>query len=141
MPFSKYFRKQTGAAMVEFAIVLPLLLMLIFGIIEFSILLFNKAMVTNASREGARLGIVYSYPNPIPVADVIARVQSYTGNHLITFGPAASPTTTVAGDCSTAGNQLTVNVSYPYQFLVLPNFVTGLAGSINLSAQTIMRCE
>ena len=41
---------QKGAAAVEFAIVMPLLVLLTFGIIEFSILFYNKAMVTNASR-------------------------------------------------------------------------------------------
>ena len=50
---------QKGAAIVEFAIILPLLLLLIFGMIEFSLLMYNKAMITNASREGARRGIVY----------------------------------------------------------------------------------
>ena len=58
----KRFRKinnQNGAAMVEFAIVLPLLLMLIFGMIEFSVMLYDKAMLTNATREGTRLGILY----------------------------------------------------------------------------------
>ena len=47
---------QNGAALVEFAIVLPVLLMLIFEMIEFSLLLYDKAMITNASREGARAG-------------------------------------------------------------------------------------
>jgi Flp pilus assembly protein TadG len=49
---------QRGAAVVEFAFVLPLLLVILFGIIEFSFLLYDKAMLTNASREGARVGIV-----------------------------------------------------------------------------------
>ena len=45
---------QNGAALVEFAIVLPLLLILIFGIIEFGVMFYDKAMITNATREGAR---------------------------------------------------------------------------------------
>ena len=56
---------QNGAALVEFAIVLPLLLMLIFGMIEFSVMLYDKAMLTNATREGARLGILYNSPDRI----------------------------------------------------------------------------
>ncbi len=51
--------KQNGAATVELAILLgTILLPLLFGIIEFSFLLYDKAMITNASREGARAGIV-----------------------------------------------------------------------------------
>lgn len=52
--------KNKGAAVVEFAVVLPILLLLVFGIIEFGFLLYNKAMLTNASREAARVGIVYT---------------------------------------------------------------------------------
>ena len=45
---------QDGVAAVEFAIILPFLVILIFGMIEFSLVLYNKAMITNASRVGAR---------------------------------------------------------------------------------------
>ena len=50
---------QRGASAVEFAIVLPVLLLLLFGTIEFGVLFFNKAVITNASREGARRGVVW----------------------------------------------------------------------------------
>ena len=53
------FSSQKGASAVEFALVLPLLMLILFGIIEFGLLMYNKAMITNASREGARRGIVY----------------------------------------------------------------------------------
>ena len=49
---------QNGAAMVEFAIVLPLLLTLIFGMIEFSVMLYDKAMLTNATREWERMKVL-----------------------------------------------------------------------------------
>jgi Flp pilus assembly protein TadG len=38
---------------------LPLLLIILFAIIEFSVALFNQAVMTNATREGARAGSVY----------------------------------------------------------------------------------
>ena len=50
--------RQAGAAMVEFAIVLPVLALLLMGIIEFSIIIYDKAVITNASRVGARYAIV-----------------------------------------------------------------------------------
>ena len=49
-------KSQSGASAVEFAIVLPILVLLVFGIIEFSVAFYDKAMITNASREGARAG-------------------------------------------------------------------------------------
>ena len=48
-----------GNAAIEFAIILPLFLFICLGIIEFSVLLYDKAMITNASREGARKGILF----------------------------------------------------------------------------------
>jgi Flp pilus assembly protein TadG len=46
-------KDQNGGAVVEFAIILPLLIALLFGIVEFGLLLYNKQIITNASREGA----------------------------------------------------------------------------------------
>ena len=51
-------KNQKGTTVVEFAIILPLLLLLIFGIIEFGLFLFNRHVITNAVREAARAGIV-----------------------------------------------------------------------------------
>jgi Flp pilus assembly protein TadG len=137
-------KNEKGAAMVEFAIVLPLLLMLVFGMIEFSIMFYDKAVITNASREGARAGIVYSYPSRITEGEIEATVGNYVSDKLITFGattPSAEDMTTVTGQCTNAGDVVTVAVTYPYEFLVLPNFITTLTGSIDLSAVTVMRCE
>ena len=53
---TRLLKGNNGASAVEFAVVLPLLV-LPFGIIEFSLALYDKAMITNASREGARAGI------------------------------------------------------------------------------------
>ena len=131
---------QNGAALVEFAIVLPVLLMLIFGMIEFSILLYDKAMITNASREGARAGIVYSFPTPVTTAAITQTVNNSLQTNLISLGGASAPTIT-AGQCTGSGMPLTVAVTYPYKFLVLPNFVQSLSGTITLNAQTVMRCE
>lgn len=49
---------EAGQDLVEYALVLPLFFMLIVGAIEFSLLFFQYAMVTNAAREGARAGVV-----------------------------------------------------------------------------------
>jgi Flp pilus assembly protein TadG len=136
----KKLNDHNGAALVEFAIVLPVLLLLILGMVEFSLLFYDKAVITNASREGARAGIVYNYPNPISVADVTDVVDNYCGTYLITFGGGSSPTTAVTGQCGSAGNPLTVTVTYQYNFLVLP-FISSVTGPINLSAVTQMRCE
>lgn len=50
--------REAGQDLVEWAIVLPLLLLLILGIIECAIIVFSYDTIANAAREGARVGIV-----------------------------------------------------------------------------------
>ncbi len=134
-------KDQKGVAAIEFAIILPVLIVLLFGFIEFSILLYDKAMLTNASREGARAGIVYSDPNPITDNDIRAVVNNYCASHLISFGTGSAVNTAISRTMESFGNALTVTVTYRYDFLVLPNFVTTLMGGVNLGAETVMRME
>ena len=158
-------KNQRGASMVEFAIVLPLLLLLVFGIIEFGLLLYNKAMITNASREGARSGIVSRWNNttnpatyiPLDAGGIEGVVNAYLSNHLITFTPGgATPSFNPPPTPCDRNNphslprpELRVTVNYPYTFLVFSNIVnlfpkgggTPFPGAITLTAETVMRCE
>ena len=52
-------RSERDASMVEFALVAPLLFVLLFGIIESGLILYDRAFITNASREGARYAAMY----------------------------------------------------------------------------------
>lgn len=141
-----HLNNQRGTSAVEFAIVLPLLVVFIFGIIEFGLVFYNKAMVTNASREAARTGIVYRDP-PVTVVEIQSVVDNYCGGLLVSFGSSPGAVTTVpSGECANHGNELVVNVAYRYDFLLIPDFLTtffsgGLPGSIDVSAVTRMRCE
>ena len=139
-------RAQRGAVMIEMALVsLFVLIPLLFGIIEFSLILYNQAMITNASREGARAGIVYDASRPTEAA-ITTVVNNYCQDHLITFGSATPVTDAVPDNCPAAaasGASITVTVDYQYDWLVLPNlsYATALVGPVNLSAATVMRCE
>ncbi len=77
--------------MVELAIVLLPLTFIIAGIFEFGLLIYNKQVLTDASREGARAGIVSQQPRVTP-AQIQTAVNTYCTNHLITFG-ATNPST------------------------------------------------
>ena len=133
-------KSQRGATAVEFAIVFPLLILLMFGIIEFSVILYDKAMITNASREGARAGIV-SQLERVSDTQIRSVVDNYCRLYLISFRSGAAPVTTVARTGSTFGSDLSVTVTYTYSFLALPQFVTGLVGPMNLTARTVMKME
>lgn len=137
-------RSDKGAAVVEFAVILPLLLLIVFGIIEFGVLIYNKAMITNASREGARTGIVYRVDRSGLNTEISNTIDNYLSDYLITFGSSGSHTTTTdPADASTisTGDLLEVSVTYQYDFLVVPAFITNLAGGINLVGTTTMRAE
>jgi Flp pilus assembly protein TadG len=147
-----------GATIVEFAIVLPVFILLIFGIIDFGLLIYNKQILTNASREGARAGVqqaappgVTQSPNRYTIGQIRTVVNNYCSANLVTFGGSGTPTPVnvdsgYVDHCSASFEKLQVKISYGYQFLVLPNIITGLFnGSMNdtitLITDTIMTCE
>jgi len=133
---------EKGASVVEFAVVLPFLLVLVFGIIEFGIILFDKAVLTNACREGARAGIVAG-PARLTDAEITDRIEAHCENYLITFGSASPPVVTFPNPPAqkTFGNDLTIKVTYNYDFLLLPGFIPGISELLTLEAQTVMRYE
>jgi Flp pilus assembly protein TadG len=133
---------QAGQSLVEFALVLPLLLILLLGIIEFGLLLYDQAVITNAAREGARAGIVA--PNFLKslsdIKDNVVTpvVSNYCRNHLISFSsgtPSVSVVSTGVQD-----KTLTITVTYNYGWLVFPKFLS-LANPFPLSATSQMRFE
>ncbi len=69
-----------GAAAVEFALVLPLLLTILFGTIEWGYYFFNRQIVINSAREGARVGSLQT----MKPSDGVTAAQRYlTGSGLV----------------------------------------------------------
>ena len=142
-------RDEHGGSLVEFAIVMPLLFVILFGIIEFGLLLYNQAVITNASREGARYGIVSRSPRH--TQSEISLVVTDICDKLVTFGdwedPSVSASSTDAsfplnGVTTDFGDNLAVQVTWPHTFLVLPNLPgIGLPNPLVLSAKTVMKYE
>lgn len=132
---------ERGAAVVEFALVVPMLLAILFGIIEFSILFYDKAVITNASREAAREGILYRDPRPTE-AELQTVVNNYTQDRLISLSVVAPPDLSfVATPSYDSEGLLEVTVAYDFNFAFLPGFVSDLLPTIPLDAQTTMRIE
>jgi Flp pilus assembly protein TadG len=122
-----------AAAVVEFAVVVPVLILLIFGMIEFARLMMVEQVLTNGARVGARKA---SLPGTTS-SDVTTAVSSYmTNSGLSGF------TTTVSPDPSTANpyDSITVTVSIPFNnvsWLPVPMFL----GGKTLSSSVIMAKE
>lgn len=96
MKIKKFINNQKGVALVEFGLILPLLILLLFGIVEFGLLLFNKQVITNASREGARAGIVSREnrvfdPDDGDQVNVRQVVIDWISSNLVTFGDTGPP--------------------------------------------------
>lgn len=123
-------RKDRGAAMVEMAIVLPVLIILIFAIIEAGIALNRVQAFHAAAREGARVGSLETTN--------LGQIQTAVNDALVGLsGPAPAisvPTGTCAGR---PGGQITVEVSAPYTISIplLPD------RNVTLSGDGIFRCE
>jgi Flp pilus assembly protein TadG len=120
-------RCESGAELVEFALVLPLLLVLIAGITDFTMLFQSYEVTTNAAREGARLAVLpgYAFNN-------YATVRTRVANYLAAGGAVGSFQTNVAPVTLTLGNGfqasgVQVTVTYTHSFL----FIGPIVGLIN----------
>jgi len=155
---------ERGISAVEFALLLPLLVLILFGIIEFGLLLYDQALITNASREGARAGAMFATTRLTKdqVKDLVKKKLSIDptnfskGWNLISFASAnpvpyvasgtpgamvndaVCPNTTPASCLTdtTTCPVMKVTVTYQYTSLVL-----GTLAGRNLTASTTMRCE
>jgi Flp pilus assembly protein TadG len=138
-------RGERGAALLEAAITVPIILLISVGIFEFGRAYQTWQVLTNAAREGARIACLEGTTD----SDVRNRVRSYlTGGGLKTLADSnilvdrAVPMT--GGGSSTASR---VTVNYPFSFMVLNPVVKLVTPSSNtgkpitMSAATLMRNE
>jgi len=127
-----------GVAAVEFAIILPLLVLILFGSIEFGCILYNKQIITNASREGARAGIAGATNiDQITLAYCNKNNDTSAESILINLGGLKhNPSIAVSGP--DPDKDLKVTVSYTYDFLFAS--ILGF-NQTSLTGETIMRME
>ncbi len=139
-------RRDRGQSLIEFALVLPMLLVLFFGIIEFGNAWRIYQLVTNTAREGAREAVLPS--------STTATVDAVIDDRLTGSGLDVSQATVTLGICSggTCTNLPdTVTIDYPYQFVFLVPVIQLMCGgvgcdgsaysTVNLSSTAIMRNE
>jgi Flp pilus assembly protein TadG len=133
-----------GIVSLEFVLVLPFLLMILFGIVDVSMVLCDKAVITNAAGEAARQGVVLRVPS-YTQAQIQNVALSYTNNSLVTSGTNAPPTVSVSpsGGCASAGssNPLQVTITYTYNGVVLGSALSAITGPITVSAVAVKNCE
>lgn len=132
------YRNERGSTAVEFALILPILLALVFGMIDFGRMLYTKEVLNNAVREGARVGIKLK---TIPVTDPQITTQVNTvidGSQLADSTKATVAINRIAVGTST---NLQVAVNYNFSFLVASALIPGLSQNRTLTSTSIMRME
>lgn len=110
-------RSDDGAAAVEFALVVPLLMILVFGMISYGYLLSFRQGMSQGASEGARAGAVWAaaYKTDQDAARIAAakvQIDNALSSYGVSCASGATCTVTIAA-CGTA-RCVTVKVSYPY---------------------------
>lgn len=121
--------RSSGQALVETAIALPVLMAMVWAVFGFGRLYTAQLSITNAAREGARLGAMGANPPAIAQA-----VETYLTSANITEQPQVS----VTGAGGQSGAPLTVNLTVP---MTDPLPIPGLPPVVPLSATAVMRLE
>ncbi|WP_144123338.1 TadE/TadG family type IV pilus assembly protein [Catellatospora sichuanensis] len=131
-------KRDRGAAAVEMALILPILLLLVFGIIDFGRMLNTQIKLTEAAREGAR-------------AATILNTHSGATSRVATVLGSTPVSVTVSGGhqpCLNAlpGTDATVRVEHDFEFVTPFAAIAGLIGGtgpgdFTLSATGVMPCR
>jgi Flp pilus assembly protein TadG len=126
------FRNEGGQSVVEFAFVLPLLLMLVLGIVQFGLTYNNYITLTNATRVGARKAAVSRFVGDNGAAARAATIASATNLSLTPAQVTVSSTS-----WTTPGSDVAVTATYPFSINILGIVVK----SGNLTSTTHERLE
>jgi Flp pilus assembly protein TadG len=130
-------KKERGQSMVEFVLVVPIFLVLIFGIVDFGMGIHAWLTITSSSREGARIGSVSA-----SAAEIEAKVRSTSSS--LDQSQLTVVTTNAQG---ASGESVVVDVDYHYDFITPLSSILDLVGgsavgtSLDFSSTTEMRLE
>ena len=137
-------RSERGAEIIELILVTPLLLMLLGAMFDFGFLFRNWEIVTNAAREGARMGALPAYACDGTTTDIKERVDNYMGASGIDGGYTVQMTNdsieTAAGTFN--GCLVYVELTQPLPTLsIFGKFFGGAFGTVPVGATAFMRTE
>ncbi len=116
-----------GQGLLEFALILPLLMLFVFGLFDLGYSIFLNNTISNAAREGARLGIILSNDD----SAIRARVLSFT--------PGITPQVTIQPATRQYGSPITVTVTYTYT--PMTPIIGHITSNMRLSSTSVMIVE
>lgn len=122
---------EQGQAIVEMALVLPLFLLLLFGVIEMGRICYAYISVSNAAREGGRVASIGG--TDLEIVNSVENAASLASMSLtiVITPPQAN---------RQSGQEVTVNVTYPVQ-LVIPIISNVVPNPVIVSSSIVMRQE
>ena len=137
-------RGRSGQAVVEFALILPVFMLMLFGAIEFGRAYYTLHLLTNAAREGARTGAL---PEQLE-SDVSVAVDGFLQNAGLGGGWSSGVVVTDDGGSTRAGgmvdavegDRIHVTVSHDFQ-VMSGRIIPGFTGTVALSGRCVFRHE
>jgi Flp pilus assembly protein TadG len=135
---------ERGTALVEFALIGPILFLLVFGVLDFSLALNNYNQLSQLAGQGARAAAVNRCPDGTALGS--CTIQNQLNNTYAKGKMQGNTTVTVCfppGSSSGVGNPITVRASYQFHFIPVFQSIPGLGGSagITISASQTERQE
>ena len=138
----------------EFAILVPVFLLLVFGIVDFGHAWYMKHMMSDASREGARYATRYKTDGsghrilPVNLSPTVADYVLQTWDLTSRLPGDASPTVVPSGAAATETNvsilaeeDFIVTINATKTWFVLGSLIPGFGSSTTLNVTTTMTCE
>jgi Flp pilus assembly protein TadG len=134
---------ERGAELIEFALVLPLILILLMGIFDFGLAFQRYEIITNAAREGARLASLQAAYTDDEIRN---RALSYCTQANLTGCvvpvPQRGALIDVGGGTMQQGVRVTVQYNHTFSFVgPILSLINGSLGSVNMQAVSTMRSE
>ncbi len=123
-------KNEKGQSLVEFALLIPILILILMAIVEFGFMFNTYITINNASREGARLGSLGGSDTEVALRVLEASPNLASENFTIAVTPGVR----------NRGDMIRVNIQYDYQ-IITPIMSTVLSPLIDLEAETVMRVE
>jgi Flp pilus assembly protein TadG len=130
-------KREDGQSMVEFALILPIFLLILCGIIDFGWLFYNQLSLNNACREGARYAVVHTEENADTQA-IINHIENLSTNVFANDGVDIKVTYSAPSD-PTAGD-ITVSMEADISFFT-PVLSTVLGKEKTITSTVIMKVE
>ncbi len=147
-PQSQLMKNDRGQSLVEFALTLPMLLVVMFMVTEFGRALFQYNILAQATREGARVGVVSAEADAS--ADGEARIDDFLTGTGIAPGDLSTKTVTVVGDYNGTGTKVVVaTAEMPFRWILQGDMPTNPGSgsavvspnALTLRAETVMKAE